>query len=157
MSGAVDAACEGPWRLRDLRPRDQREVEALEAEIFGPEAWTAPMVREELESGFRRYLAAVEPAGAIVGYGGIALGEAADLMTLGVRTPWRGRGIGRRLLLALLAEARAAGSTEAFLEVRRSNRAARALYGSAGFLVIGRIRGYFHAPREDALSMRAPL
>lgn len=115
------------------------------------------MVREELRSGLRRYLAALDQTGAIVAYGGVALGGAADLMTLGVRREWRGQGIGRALLRALLDAARGAGAREIFLQVRQSNEVARALYASAGFAVIGRVRGYFPSPREDALSMRAPL
>jgi len=45
----------------------------------------------------------------------------------------------------------------AFLEVRESNDAARGLYGSRGFSEIGRRRGYYRRPVEDALVMRRVL
>jgi ribosomal-protein-alanine N-acetyltransferase len=41
-----------------------------------------------------------------------------------------------------------------FLEVRESNSAARALYASRGFLAVGRRRGYYRSPVEDALVLR---
>ena len=41
-----------------------------------------------------------------------------------------------------------------FLEVRESNVAARALYASRGFSAVGRRRGYYRHPVEDALVLR---
>ena len=42
-------------------------------------------------------------------------------------------------------------------EVRESNRAAVNLYRSAGFREIGRRRGYYHNPPEDAILMELHL
>ena len=47
----------------------------------------------------------------------------------------RGEGIGRRLLIALIADARARGWSRLSLSVERANRAA-ALYRAAGFAVV---------------------
>jgi [ribosomal protein S18]-alanine N-acetyltransferase len=44
-----------------------------------------------------------------------------------------------------------------WLEVRPSNAAARRLYESRGFQLIGRRRGYYRAPVEDALVMRREI
>jgi ribosomal-protein-alanine N-acetyltransferase len=48
-------------------------------------------------------------------------------------------------------EAVAGGARSATLEVRESNRAARALYEALGFTVEGVRRNYYDAPREDAV------
>jgi ribosomal-protein-alanine N-acetyltransferase len=44
-----------------------------------------------------------------------------------------------------------------FLEVRRSNRAARALYHRLGFTLAGVRRGYYRKPLEDAMVLRRRL
>jgi ribosomal-protein-alanine N-acetyltransferase len=63
----------------------------------------------------------------------------------------RGEGIGRSLLLHVLAEARGLGAKRATLEVRASNGAALALYDRLGFYVAATRRNYYSNPVEDAL------
>jgi len=58
------------------------------------------------------------------------------------------------MLDAVLIELGHRGVRAAFLEVRESNTAARALYGSRGFREIGRRKNYYRRPVEDALVMR---
>jgi [ribosomal protein S18]-alanine N-acetyltransferase len=70
---------------------------------------------------------------------------------LAIDPAWRRRGLGRRLLAAVLAEAGAMGAPHVTLEVRRSNSAALALYEGAGFKIIGVRSGYYTHPIEDAL------
>jgi ribosomal-protein-alanine N-acetyltransferase len=41
--------------------------------------------------------------------------------------------------------------------VRATNRAAVALYGRAGFREVGRRRGYYRDPVEDAVLMRREI
>lgn len=72
---------------------------------------------------------------------------------LAVAGPFRGKGIGRRLLEALLEEGRRRGAEYAVLDVRASNEAAVRLYESMGFRTIGRREGYYSSPREDSLVM----
>jgi ribosomal-protein-alanine N-acetyltransferase len=43
------------------------------------------------------------------------------------------------------------------LEVRASNLIAQALYARLGFRIIGRRRGYYAEPPEDALVMSASI
>lgn len=66
----------------------------------------------------------------------------------------RRRGLGTRLLGELLDLARAKGAGAVFLEVRESNRAARALYEKWAFLESGRRRRYYKDPEEDAILYR---
>jgi [ribosomal protein S18]-alanine N-acetyltransferase len=66
----------------------------------------------------------------------------------------RRRGLGTRLLGELLDLARGRGASAVFLEVRESNRAARALYEKWAFLESGRRRGYYKDQEEDAILYR---
>jgi len=60
-------------------------------------------------------------------------------------------GIGRELVQALKTEARRRGGVCIFLEVRESNAAARALYESCGFQIMGRRTRYYIEPVEGAV------
>jgi ribosomal-protein-alanine N-acetyltransferase len=77
--------------------------------------------------------------------------EEMHLLNLAVHPDYRRRGIARRLLADGLAQARTLGAELAWLEVRPSNRAARALYKSFGFKEVGRRRHYYDDTKEDAL------
>lgn len=63
----------------------------------------------------------------------------------------RRRGVGKRLLEALLAAARETRSEAVYLEFRESNAAARALYEKMGFRETGRRKSYYTKPLEDAV------
>lgn len=72
------------------------------------------------------------------------------ITAVAVHPKHRRQGLGRRVLEALLAEAREAGAEHATLEVSSVNEAAMALYASLGFGVIAVRRGYYRNG-EDAL------
>lgn len=72
------------------------------------------------------------------------------ITAVAVAPPWRRRGLGRRALDALLAQARRLGAERATLEVATGNPAARALYDAAGFREAGIRHGYYRNG-EDAL------
>nr|WP_284254423.1 GNAT family N-acetyltransferase [Pseudolysinimonas kribbensis] len=91
------------------------------------------------------------------GYGGLLAPEGShqgDVQTLTVAEPARGRGIGRALLNALLAEAGRRGADEVFLEVRAGNGIAQGLYASLGFERIAVRPHYYQPDGEDAWVMR---
>lgn len=77
-----------------------------------------------------------------------------EIENIAVAGPARRRGLGARLLAELLNQARAAGARNVFLEVRESNRAARALYEKWAFVESGRRKCYYHSPDEDAVLYR---
>lgn len=99
-----------------------------------------------------------ERDGSVVGFG---VGEGVEpelhISNLAVDPKWRGLGIGRALLRALLDWGRRLGLEEAWLEVRESNQAALGLYESMGFVVTGTRKSYYRKPSEDALLMMRPL
>jgi ribosomal-protein-alanine N-acetyltransferase len=144
-----------------MRPADVAAVVRIERAAFAREAWPA--------SAFA-YLVAVfgarPPRGRlwvaatgkreIVGYVGVelsALGGEADVVNLAVDRAHRRAGVGRRLLATALRYCRRRGIALVWLRVRAGNRGARAFYRSCGFRPVGRFRGYYTAPREDAVLM----
>ncbi|MBD3689954.1 ribosomal protein S18-alanine N-acetyltransferase [Nanchangia anserum] len=136
-------------------PADAEDLAALDAEVFGWEAWGSEAFGEVLASADGWGLIAREGEaciGAIIMTRG---GDQADVATLGVSASHRRRGLGAALLDAAIDEAETRGIREIFLEVRASNEAAQALYRSRGFCIIARRRGYYRHPREDAVVMRA--
>lgn len=143
-------------------PMTAQHIDALmpyEREMFGTEAWTVSGYRTELaDSRHRYYVAAESPDGKLLGWAGVmVIADAAEVLTVGVVPSARRQGIGRRLLDALLTEARSRGAREAFLEVRVDNEAARKLYEREGFAEVGLRRGYYNAGRVDAVVMNREL
>jgi ribosomal-protein-alanine N-acetyltransferase len=67
------------------------------------------------------------------------------------------RGVGTRLLRELVSRARSERGSQIFLEVRESNRSARALYGKMGFEEKGLRKSYYADPPEDAILCRLTL
>lgn len=86
--------------------------------------------------------------------------DEAELLTLAVRPIHRRQGAGRRLLMAVIDSARGAGVRSLYLEVGADNPAARSLYVSEGFAVVGSRPAYFgrgSGPPADAIVMRLTL
>ncbi|MCG3198366.1 MAG: ribosomal protein S18-alanine N-acetyltransferase [Candidatus Omnitrophica bacterium] len=79
------------------------------------------------------------------------------IINLAVSPEARGRGIARNLLRHALEWARGARAERSLLEVRSSNAAARALYLSAGFEVVGIRKNYYELPTEDGLILEKRL
>jgi ribosomal-protein-alanine N-acetyltransferase len=77
--------------------------------------------------------------------------DEAHIGTIAVHPDYRRHGIARRLLARTLLESKSRGAHRAFLEVRRSNLAAQALYREFGFLEVGVRPRYYQDNREDAL------
>jgi ribosomal-protein-alanine N-acetyltransferase len=132
---------------------------AFEHEMFGAEAWTPAAYRAEISDvRNRRYLAAEDGSGGLLGWAGVLIaGNQAEILTIGVVPTARRRGIGTKLLDALVDQARQRRVRELFLEVRVDNDAARLLYERNGFVVLGIRRGYYDNGRVDAVVMRREL
>ena len=144
---------------RPLAEADIEAVVALEREAHAA-PWTAGNFRDALAAGYGVAVGAAD--GLVVAYGVLlfAPGEA-QVLNLTVAPEARRLGIGRALLKRFLADARARGAEQCFLEVRMSNEAAIALYAREGFVPVGRRANYYPVqgpgPREDALVMRRAL
>lgn len=98
-----------------------------------------------------------ERSPAIDGYAGLFAPPRSgqgDIQTIAVAEPSRRAGLGRTLMLALIAEARRRDVVELFLEVRADNPGAQQLYEQLGFEAIA-VRPHYYQPADvDAIVMR---
>lgn len=144
-------------QLRAMREADLDAIMAIEVRAYAF-PWTAGIFRDCLRAGYAMWVQELQ--GVIVGYGvlSIAAGEA-HVLNLCTAPSHEGKGLGRRMLQALLKIARGHGAQRVFLEVRPSNRRAIALYERSGFNEIGRRPRYYpaHDGREDAIVMAMEL
>jgi ribosomal protein S18 acetylase RimI-like enzyme len=133
--------------LRPATVGDVEVVHALDALLFGADAWSQGAVREELTGPGRTAVVACDPD--LVGYAVVsAAGDVLDLQRLGVHPDHRRAGIAH----ALLAEAVAADA-RVLLEVSAVNEGAIAFYVAEGFTEIARRRRYYR-DGSDAVVMQ---
>ncbi|MEZ5117302.1 MAG: ribosomal protein S18-alanine N-acetyltransferase [Candidatus Nanopelagicales bacterium] len=156
MTGPVAAAGTAPRtgaapvRLRPVRWWDVAALHRLELRLFPTDAWSVEQFWGELAGvPTTRWYVLAEAAdgsddGAPLGYAGLyAVPPQADVQTLAVAPDAQGRGLGRLLLRALLAEAHRRGCSEVLLEVRADNETAQRLYEAEGFERIAVRPGYY--------------
>ena len=94
----------------------------------------------------------------IAGFVGIwNMVDEAHIVSIGVRTEYRGLGLGEMLLLSAIEQAIGHELRHVTLEVRVSNHVAQNLYKKYGFTERGLRKGYYTDNREDALIMTTPL
>jgi ribosomal-protein-alanine N-acetyltransferase len=120
--------------------------------------WSEGIFRDCLRVGY--VCRVLDVGGDLGGYGIMSVGAGeAHILNVCIREQFRSRGFARKVMAYLLERARAAGMSEAFLEVRPSNVAAARLYHSMGFEQVGIRRGYYQATvgREDAAVLRRVL
>jgi ribosomal-protein-alanine N-acetyltransferase len=142
--------------IRKMRSMDVLDVMRIELETF-----TMPWSESTFRGLLRRkdsdlYVAELE--GVIVGYSVFwAVTDQGELGNVAIDKNHRGKGIGRKLIQAVLTRAAERGTREIFLEVRKSNFGAQALYGQFGFYEVARRKNYYLQPSEDALVMRLDM
>lgn len=132
------------------------QIALLERRCFS-DPWSETSVAGELTNPLSLWLVALA-GGTVVGYvGSQTVLDEADVMNVAVDPAYRRQGVGKGLMLALMAVLRQAGVRTLALEVRASNEAAQALYKNLGFEQAGRRPGYYARPREDALILKKRL
>ena len=143
--------------IRAMRGNDIADVVAIERASY-QFPWSEGIFRDCLRVGYVGRV--VTMARQVMAYGVMSFGAGeAHILNLCVSETFRCRGVGRRLLGALIERAAAGGMAEAFLEVRPSNTSAIRLYLALGFEQVGMRRGYYQATngREDAAVLRRAL
>jgi len=140
--------------IRPTRVDDVPAMASIEALAFS-DPWPARSFHDLLVHPFSRMATAVDESGGIVGYCiMLRAADEAEIANIATAPGMRRRGVGTQLLDDAIAAGTADGVLAMFLEVRESNAAARALYSSRGFVAVGRRRGYYRHPVEDALVLR---
>ncbi|MGD9685099.1 MAG: ribosomal protein S18-alanine N-acetyltransferase [Candidatus Obscuribacterales bacterium] len=142
-----------PILARALKLRDLDEIMVIEPVAYGPHHWSRQSFISELTNPAGYYFGAeCLETGCLIGYSGFWLvGDEAHITTLAVDPCYRRRGVGERLLVNNVLEARRSGANWLTLEVRVSNEAAQKLYFKYGFRNLGVRRHYYQDNSEDAL------
>lgn len=138
--------------LREMTSDDAVAVAEIEKECFSL-PWSAEALVASLQQNYSYFVVACVGED-IVGYGGVYVvaGEA-EIINVAVKSAYRGNGIGKELVMALLAEAVNRNAKTAFLEVRESNHTAIALYERCGFEKNGIRKNFYEKPVENAVIM----
>ena len=142
--------------VRPANSADLAAMMALEKHAVTAAHWTV----EQYEVVFRassldRLAMLIEEESRVQGFViARVVGEEWEIENMAIAGPARRRGLGTRLFGELLDLARAKGVRAVFLEVRESNRAARALYENWAFLESGKRKRYYKDPEEDAVLYR---
>ena len=123
--------------------------------------WSKRIFLDCLRAGYECWVLATRDRIVCHGVLSADVGES-HVLTLCVHPDFRGSGFGRRMLRHLLLQAHKKGASVCFLEVRPSNKEARQLYISMGFVQVGERKNYYPAEpattsREDALILSRTL
>jgi|SRR5690606_20804719 len=132
----------------DIRPARMSDIDALlaiEDAVFEGDRLSRRSFLRHMDSKTASLLVA-ELEGRVAGYALLFHRQgsrSARLYSLAVAEQFASRGIGRRLLEATEARARALGRTVLSLEVREDNERAGQLYLQAGFRQVAKISNYY--------------
>ena len=114
--------------------------------------WSRGSFDDCLQANYSAWV--VQISSQLVAYGlFFVAADEANILNVCVDPEYQQRGLGQRLLRFLLAQAKAGGAQNAFLEVRQSNQAAIALYDRVGFNQYAERKQYYPGipDREDAV------
>jgi ribosomal-protein-alanine N-acetyltransferase len=136
-----------PATVSDLDP-----LLALEARCF-PRPWPRGAFEQELELPHAALWLAFERE-VLAGYVDFwVVPPEISLLNVAVDPAFQRRGLGRAFLELMEREGAAAGGEEVYLEVRRTNLGAQALYESVGYVQTGIRKRYYSDTGEDAILM----
>ena len=140
-----------PITIEPMTEKDLLAVSAIEEASFDP-PWPLNSFRTDLQYNRLAFYRVAHFEDRLVGYIGawLVLDEV-HITTLAVDQEFRQKGIASALIQLLIDEAVNRGALSMTLEVRPSNKAARAFYKKWGFTIRGRRKRYY--PDEDALIM----
>lgn len=141
------------FAVRAMTAADLAAVAVIEAENLSP--WTAEQLAGERDqAGGWQFVAAAAAAGRVCGFvcGRSCAGEA-ELLKIAVVGQCRRQGIGAQLVAQVLRYLAEQGVGCCFLELRRGNLPALALYERFGFIRVGLRKDYYASPAEDAIIM----
>jgi len=142
--------------IREASESDIGNLMTLERDSATAAHWTARQYQTAISGdGPQRVVLVIERDSGITGFlVARQIEREWEVENVVVASSARREGLGTRLVREFLDRAREKAGQSAFLEVRASNEAARALYEKNGFTVTGHRRGYYQDPQEDAMLYR---
>ena len=140
-------------RVRQAQPADLPQMMQIARHAVTAAQWNAEQYQGIFSSG--RVTLVIEENGEVAGFVvGRAVNHDWEIENIAVIGPARRRGLGTHLLGEFLHHVQSNGGRQVFLEVRESNRSARALYEKWAFIEAGRRKSYYSDPTEDALVLK---
>ncbi|NLP42655.1 MAG: ribosomal protein S18-alanine N-acetyltransferase [Veillonellaceae bacterium] len=138
-----------------IRPMEAKDIDAVlevERQSFDT-PWSREAFENEVDNDLAYYLILVNE-NRVIGYGGMwIIVDEAHITNIALLPAYREKGLGKRLLSAMISLAKDKGARSMTLEVRVSNTPAKKLYDSFGFEECGLRQGYYTDNNEDALIM----
>ena len=151
MFGASDG-----FVVREAGQADAAAIADAEKAVFR-DAWSEKDVSSYIDSPLHT-VSVAEKDGVFVGYLiASEVASEAELLRVAVLPEHRRHGYAGRLIDALTEKCVGNCDEKIFLEVRKSNLAARTLYSSKGFSEYGTRSSYYRDPTEDAVLMMLDL
>ena len=138
--------------FRRSTPHDAVGIARLEEEIF-PDPWSWRSVSDLITTEGAMCFTASDNGRVVAYVIGRIIPPEGEIYRVAVAPEYRRRGVAYRLLDYAMKTSRGDGLETAFLEVRSMNTAAINLYSAYGFKDIGRRKGYYHNPTDDAIIM----
>ncbi len=138
--------------IKPLPAEDTPLAAEVERISLGDEAWSAQGILDTVaRNGY--YLAAYID-GQFVGHGGFtSVLDEGYITNIAVHPDHRRKGIAFSLTESLKSQAQKLKLSFLTLEVREYNLAAIKLYEKSGFEVVGKRKGFYSDPKEDAVLM----
>ncbi|MFD6326758.1 GNAT family N-acetyltransferase [Streptomyces sp. NPDC058442] len=149
--------------LRTARDSDLPELRRLDEEVFQEVAYPAFLLRQLFDMYAEHFLVLDDGEGRLCGYvlaATTALSHDSWILGLCVTEDSRRHGLGRELMVEILARLRRSGIEQVRLTVEPANRAAILLYRSLGFRPEqpdGGLRRDYFGPGQDRRVMRLGL
>lgn len=139
--------------FRPMTVEDLPEILELEKKSC-PAPWSKQTFMDELTRNHLAHYHVVTLDERAIGYCGMwMIIDEAHVTNLAIHPDFQGRGLGKALLMHMMAEAVRLGAKKMTLEVRASNHIAQSLYKKLGFTASGIRRGYYTDNHEDAIIM----
>ena len=142
--------------VRETVMEDAAAISEMEHQIFS-DAWSEKSVLDTMNQKNAVCLTA-EKAGRIIGYVlSYTAADEAEIARIAVAEEFRRQGTARAILRELENVCSSKGVKKLLLDVRESNREARAFYTDMGFQEDGIRRRFYENPQEDGILMSREL
>lgn len=138
--------------IKPLSAEDTPLAAKIERISLGDEAWSAQGILDTMARNGHYLAAYIDDQ--FVGHGGFtSVLDEGYITNIAVHPDHRRKGIAFQLTENLKAKAQSLELSFLTLEVRESNSAAIKLYEKAGFKSVGKRKGFYSNPKEDAILM----
>ena len=134
------------FHIRPLHETDLAKVKRLENHCYPYHPWSTWLFRGAVRNHMSCWI--LEADTEVIGYGIAQIKHHwVHVMNICVNANYRGMGLGKKMTLHLLTEARIQGAKFSWLEVRPDNKVAIKLYKSLSFTVAKMRKNYYPSRR----------